>query len=353
MLAFGDLAKYGAIMAKVRAMSSEMLDEEDYRRLINCKSVPQAAAFLKNETAYGKYLKDINEGTVHRNELERLMNNAYNDDVIKLYRFDNGENKRFYTYVFIKAEIEWLKLVLRRLVNENNLGDDLLLEIPPFFKKRFTINTDRLVKSQSIRGFLENLGGSRYENVITPLITLKEHQNLFSVEMTLDMYYYSMVEKLRKGLRDPQDREIVDKNVGSEVDMLNLLWIYRCKKYFQTPSELIYAYIIPNKHRLRKKDIVNLVEARTPEEFLGFLENTPYRGLFLQDDERFHEQIHATFVYKMHEKAMRVYPYSIEAVLSHLHLKAAEIKNIISVIEGIRYGLPPDEIKPYIVGFKI
>lgn len=348
MIVISDLTKYGAILAKVSVMKRGLLTRSDYLALIQKHTVAEAAAFLKNETAYGSVLTGVNENDIHRGELERLMGESYMEDAIKLYRFDNNENKRFYTYVYIKAEIELLKHILRRLNNEEH--SDRAYAAPDFFLRHFTIRPERLLASRSIKEFLENLSGSRYESVISPLLSLKEHQNLSSVEMTLDMYYYSLVEKLRQELTDKEDQEVVTMTVGSEIDALNLLWIYRCKNYFRMPPELIYSLLIPNQYKLSKSDVISFVESRGTEEFLDKVRGTSYRSLFSNAAGGFYDRNYASFVYALHKRAVKQYPYSIEAAVSYLHFKDIEIRNVTSVIEGIRYGLAPEDIMPFIVG---
>ncbi len=351
MIVLSDLTKYGAILAKVSVMKRGLLSRMDYLELIHKKSVTEAAAYLKNETSYQQALSDVNENDIHRGELERLMRRVSLENTIKLYRFDNNENKHFYTYVYIKAEIELLKIILRRLNNEE--PNEWIHAVPDFLIKHFTIDLEKLVLSKNIKEFLENLSGSRYEAVISPLLSLQEHQNLSSVEMTLDMYYYNMVEKLRDELKDKEDREVMTITVGSEIDALNLLWIYRCKKYFNMPSELIYSLLIPNKYKLAKKDIIELVETSGVDDFLLRVRKTPYRRIFSDREDGFYDRNYISFVYDMHKKAVKQYPYSIEAAVSYLHFKEIEIQNIISIIEGIRYGLEPDKIMTYIIGFSL
>lgn len=350
MIVISDLTKYGALMAKVKVMRRDLLTAQDYGELIHKKSVAEAASFLKNQTAYGQYLKSVNENTVHRNELERLMFRAYVSDMVKLYKFDNSDNKRFYTHVYAKSEIELIKIILRRLVN-GDPSPEFADDIPEFFKKRYTINIDKLAASQTVKEFLENLAGSRYEQVISPLLKLKEHQNLLSVEMTLELYYYKLLNKLREGLKDKEDRYVTDTTVGHEIDMINILWIYRCKKYYDMPEELIYSFIIPNRYKLRHGDIVALVRAPSAEALVKQVNDTPYKGAFTGGRGAFYEHSYNEYVYRMHRKFCKAYPYSIESVVAHLHFKEIEIRNITSAIEGIRYGLSPEGIKQYIVGF--
>ena len=57
-------------------------------------------------------------------------------------------------------------------------------------------------------------------------------------------------------------------------------------------------------------------------------------------------------MYNLHQKFFRLYPYSVLAVVSYLHCKEIEISNITTMIEGIRYGLAPEAILPYVVGLE-
>ena len=45
-----------AVLAKSRAMYGRCLKEDDYRQLVECKTVSEVAAYLKSRTCYGKAL---------------------------------------------------------------------------------------------------------------------------------------------------------------------------------------------------------------------------------------------------------------------------------------------------------
>ena len=57
-----------AILSKARAMYGKRLTKENYRELLNCKSVGEVAGYLKSRTAYNKVLAGINENEVHRGQ---------------------------------------------------------------------------------------------------------------------------------------------------------------------------------------------------------------------------------------------------------------------------------------------
>ena len=163
---------------------------------------------------------------------------------------------------------------------------------------------EKLAKSKSVREFLENLSGSRYEMQIRPHLTMEEHQNIFSVESALDMYYYTQIRKLTDELTNKADKNVIARAVGAEIDALNLMWIYRLKKYFGTNKDLTYAFLIPNKFRLKKSEIIEFVQTETVADFLALAAKTPYGGLFSGGAEDvFLGHRYKNFVYNLHRKA--------------------------------------------------
>lgn len=340
--------QYGAVSAKVHVLKRGLLQKADYAVLAQQKTVPDACAYLKNETAYRSVLENVNEHTVHRTELERYIKAAYAHDAVKLVSFDNGKNKAFYQYIYVKTELDVIKNILRSLANDEQPEYD----IPPVLLRHFTVDVNRLLTSADIPEFLDNLAGSRYEAMLAPLVQQKEHQNLFSIEMTLDMYYYQLVEKLRRALPGALDRKLLAETTGAELDILNLFWIFRCKKYFDLPRELVYSYLIPNHGRITRDEMVRLVEAPAVEAFIAEVRQTPYGKVFENYTGEFFHKKYAEYVYNLHQKFFRLYPYSVLAVVSYLHCKEIEISNITTMIEGIRYGLAPEAILPYVVGLE-
>lgn len=349
MAMLSGLTNYGAVSAKVSVMKRKLLSKSNYEELIQKSNVAEAAQYLKNETAYGSALSNTQENALHRGELERLLRNSYADDVARLYNFDNGENRHLYSYVILKTEIELIKNILRRL--NNNEENEVLYDYPAFFARHFTIRPQQLLQSKSIGEFLENLSDSRYRDVVAPLLSSSEHRNLFSVETALDTYYSSEVGKLIAAMPNRENRDVLSMTNGSETDARNLLCIYRCKKYFNTPSEFIYSLLLPNRYKLSKADMIALAETKTAEEFLNLARRSAYRSLFAPRADGFYDRNYASFVYALHKKAAKQYPYTIESAVSYLHFKETELQNITSIIEGIRYGLPAEEIATYITGF--
>ena len=59
--------------------------------------------------------------------------------------------------------------------------------------------------------------------------------------------------------------------------MLNLMWIYRGKKYFEFTNEIIFTYLLPVRYRLTEEVIKQLVNADSVERFIDIVnQSTAY-----------------------------------------------------------------------------
>ena len=99
---------------------------------------------------------------------------------------------------------------------------------------------------------------------------------LADYELALDLYYFSMMWKERKGNWDKKDKEMLTKELGAKIDLLNLQWIYRAKKYYHMLAPDIYTLLIPIQHKLSNQEFKDLVEAPSVEEFKRRLNETYY-----------------------------------------------------------------------------
>ncbi len=341
-----DVIRYSGSYAKVRTMAGKLLSDEDYDALLAKTTVGDVAAYLKNNTEYHDALKNISETDIHRGELEGILQEEKDKASVKLFKYEKGINANFYQVFVIRYEIELLKEMLRLL--ENDMLHTFKSSINPYYKKHMSYDAQRLALSRSAGQFADNLYGSPYYDIITRFIANREHLDIFNLEMTLDVHYFTRAWKLiRRNLRG-RDQRIVSESFGTEIDILNIMWILRCKKYFGTPKELIYAFVIPYRYRLSRETLVALVEAGSVEELYAVLEKHPYKQVFA-DDALFTEQYFYQYVHKMHKKMSVLMPYSVMTTIAYIHAKETEINNIVKIIEGIRYKMDMKEIEKYLI----
>lgn len=340
---------YSAVNTKIRSMYGKLLSKADYEEMTSKKTVKDVAAYLKSHTGYGNLLASIDENMVHRGELEKLLNTSLQEDFYRLIRFVRGSSRAFLEAFFLRYEVENLKMILRILNTGHSEG--LLEDSLVFLRKYSDIDAEKLVRSRDVAEFVENLKGSDYYKVLAPLIVHQHNQTLFDMEMALDLHFFSSTLKVKDKLLTGKDRDSISESFGIEIDILNIMWIYRCKKLFNLPKETILSKVIPHWYNLSRKQLLTLAGSSTVEEFKVYISCTKYRDIFKSDDEHMWEANYMNFVYKLHKNHLLRGNFNFGQVVAYLHLKEIDIRNIITVIEGIRYSLTKEEIRSYITGY--
>lgn len=339
-----NLSKYSGSYAKVCAMKSKLLKKSDYEQLISCSSVGAVVDFLKKTECYGRILNDVSESEIDVGRLERLVSHGADRDLINLRHFMSDDGKKFMSILVMKKEIEVLKQILRCVYSNKEYVPD---ETRGFLQSGFTIDTDKLASSGDIYEFIDNLDGTRYYPLIAQFKESPEHLSLFKLEMILDCYYYkyawSFTEKTLKG----NDRKIISAFLGREIDVRNIMWIVRCKQYFEIPNEIIYSFIIPVNYRLRKDEIISMAEARSIDVLYDEIAKTRYADVFSGSMGDF-EQRWAAISAQNEATAAKLNPFSVFAVMEFCHEKENEINNIIKIIEAIRYNVDKSEVLSYL-----
>jgi len=68
--------------------------------------------------------------------------------------------------------------------------------------------------------------------------------------------------------------------LGTEIDLRNILWIYRLKKYYQVFGDAIYGFLIPVNHRLSVDILAKMIACKDVAELQSVLSNTIYSTVF-------------------------------------------------------------------------
>ncbi|MGI6124122.1 MAG: V0D/AC39 family V-type ATPase subunit, partial [Acetivibrionales bacterium] len=110
------------------------------------------------------------------------------------------------------------------------------------------------------------------------------------------------------------------------------------------------SYSAHINNRLNKKVLERLLNASNVEEYIAVLKKTPYGFLFEGQDQLLFEHNYLEYIYKLHRMYFRRQPFSVACIISYLRLKELELSNIISIIEGIRYGLSEGMIRKFVTG---
>lgn len=345
----GNVMAYSGIVTKVRAMQAKLLTEQDYENIAALSSVTQAIEYLKEKPAYADYINRLDVSLYHRGNVEKVLYQSLYDDWAKMFRFAGMEQKKFLKVYWKRYEVDLINYCLRIVFNHYDKPFDLDYK-KEFFDRYSQLSIDRLITSRNVDELVDNLKGTEYYE---PLSKIKESggATLFDYDLALDLYYFSVMwRKQRRNLKK-KELELFTRDCGTKIDLLNLQWIYRAKKYYHMLPPDIYSLTIPIHYRLNVEAFKALVEAPTAEQFENQLKTTYYaRKYHYTGEKRTLDQLYKECLRQLYLSDRRRNPYSIATVSTYLFLKEEELYRLTTALECIRYGLTQRETLVYLGG---
>jgi len=338
-----ELLKYGGVAVKSKAIKSKQLNKEDYDQLIQKVSLSEVVLFLKNNTHYADIFKDVPEKNLHRGDIENPLKKYYASVIKKYYKFITNEDRRFLKIIFFKEEIEAIKDILRRMEGDK---ERFITPIDDYAAEHFSVDINKLSEAKNINEFMDIISGSKYEKILKYALTSGANQKMFSLEMALDnLYYKHMINEIKSKSKNDVMRIVY----GTEIDMKNILWIYRCKKYYNVPNEIIYIYHIPYRCALTKAVLQEMINAEDLNQLCDIIKTTAYKDLTegLEDGKEkkiFIENNYDKYFNDMLRKLKKDKSFSMVSVIEQLHSVNTEINKIINIVECIRYSMSAKEI---------
>lgn len=337
-------SKYGALKGKISAIKYKMLKKDDYNQMIKKDNIIDILNFLKKNTLYEEVLKDFKKEEVHRGDFEFYLKKGYLYEIKKMMKFMSFKEKKFYKSLFLRYEVEDLKIILRAVARkeEINLVRQNLLRI-----NYYGLDYDELLKSKTVQQLVSKLHHKPYYPYLRNLEDEDEDRMEFHMEMNLEtLYFRELVDKSK--FLEKKDEKIIRDIIGVNVDLINLQFLYRAIKYYKITAEEILNYTIPLGKYMRINKLKSLAYTKTVEEFLKEIKTSKYSYIFKDDDlniETNQLRFLASFLAKMSKKNT----FTIAEVIEFIHFLEFEVKDIISIIEGVRYDIKKDELKDFII----
>lgn len=328
--------KYPALNAKMKCMYSNNLSKEEFEELLRQSNLKEAISFIKSKFPF---LENLNE-KMHRKELEQELNNLFIYDILKIFKYLNKNEIEILMQFLSKYELNCVKNVFRN-VTTNRDSREYLKNIDNWTTKMFK-NIDGINEITEETAFLELIKSEDYYKVFAEYEEIIENAPLEEIEVKLDKFYFEKIYKLAKKY---------NKNllylIGTEIDLLNVIWIYRSKKYFKYSENEIKEILIPINYKLSKKNIDDLINSEDFIDMKAVLNETKYRKVF--SDENRIEYDKNKYLYDINIKLFKTKLFDICTVFCNINLLDIEIKNIINIVEGIRYKLDKSEIQKKII----
>jgi V/A-type H+-transporting ATPase subunit C len=342
-----NISRFAAVNTKIKALEGEFLTIENYKNILEQKSVADAARYLRNETSYKEVLKDIDINNIRRASLEGLAKQKMLLNIEKIVHYFNGNYKSFINTLYAKYEIEELKSLARAVYNGRDITP---YRNSVFIGKYSKVDEEKVFNAKYIRDIIAAFEGTVFYRYLQPLLDNNLRENLFRFEMVLDASYYEILQKEWEKL-DKHDIKVLEKAQGIMADLLNIQWIYRGIKFYHLRPEELINYTIHIGYRLSTEFLKKLCYSKSLDEFYDMVSQTKYSFLFKHDatTDIFMERRLERYIYFELKALERNNPMTIITTFAYIKFLEVEVRDIISMVELIRYGMPAEEAEKYLI----
>lgn len=336
-----------AILAKVRALYGKRLTERDYSQLLQKKSVGEVAAYLKKETYYAENLQEVKEELIHREQLENFVQRRTLNTYLRLMKYAWGEPLFLSLYV-MQNEIQQLITAIR-LLNAGSI-DRYIISLPVHLAKLMCFDLFRVAGVRTYDDLLAIVEHSEYYRIIGRFRPTTSHKpiDITAVEAALLAHYYQKALAITAARYSGDTRDELERLLHFQINVHNLSVIYRMRRYLRSSTELIRARLVLPDGKADTRLYDRLLSAPTLPDLYGQLSGLlRMRGYNIAWGGSSKDQVCELIRIRqrMSRRVFRFSPRPVVAVISYMTLLEIEINNIVNIIEGIRYELPPGELK--------
>lgn len=338
----------GAIMTKIKAMYGKRLTEEQYRALIQKKTVAEVAAYLREETGYSEALSAVQPSSIHRGQLENMLRKTRFNRYLSLMRYE-FQKESFYNYVVKEVEIDQI-LQMIRLLNTRR-PEEYILQYPAFIEKKAAFSFLALASVRSFDGLLDVLGKTPYANLLRQFRPVGgDLIDYTRCEVALQSYYYTHLKAQIKKYFSKKTAEQLNEIFDTYIELTNINNILRYKAYFPKASHSeIRSNMLPTNDRIPKRFMDELIETPDLDRAREALVRSPYVKYTNDKDNIFIEYELNRTRYHLCRNYLRFSRSTATVFVSYMILSMIEIANITTIIEGIRYGVPHEEIEKMVI----
>lgn len=346
--------RYSAINTKLRGMEARFLNQNDYNKLLQCTSVEEVASYLKSTKAYSDILAKIDTSSINRGALEYILKSSMINDVESIINYFSGNYKKFIHALYAKHEIAEMKQLARRLFNSipTSLVYDNENPSLTFIGKYSGVDKQKVAQAEKISDIINAYEGTPLYKYIKPLLLSDNENNLFRFETVLDIAYYSILMKESEKFNS-KDKKLIQSAIGIVGDLLNIQWIYRGMYFYHMLPAVLFNYSINAGYKFSKRKIRDLCYLPNIESLQNQIKKTKYSFLIKNDDttDSYMERRLERFIYFNFLKMRWDNPMSIIQAFSHIIFLEYQIRDITTLIEVIKYHLPPEEAQRYLIKY--
>ena len=321
--------KYPSINAKLKGMYAKMLKDDDLKDLAKQNNLKSAVAILKNKSSSLNVLSE----DADREQIEKVLNGEIIYDIEKIVKYLDKNDTQIFNLLISKYEIRCIKKAIKLLYSKNEYDENIKIWTNTIFT-----DLKGLESIKSIDEFLKIINNTKYKKILKKYFENKDTEySIFEIENELDKMY------LKSIYNSAGNNKNLKKMIGAKIDFTNILWIYRMKKYYNFSEDKIEKSIIDINYALKKNQILLLVKAKNIEELNEILKKTVYSNIATDDIYELECNM-KKYLHGLYIKNFKSNLLSINCIYSYLNLVELENKDIISIIEAVRYGIDKEKL---------
>lgn len=329
----GSASKFSALNTKLQAMDSKLVSLKDYDILLGLDTEREIGNYIKHNTRYARVLSEYSIDRIRRWEFELVLRKEIITDIEKLTKYLPTHEKKFIEAIFLRSEVEDIKLILRAVSRKEDLK-----ELPQHFehsKKHETVSFERLLSNNSLFDLGEEFRGTIFEEAFRSITEEDLKLREFHAEMNLDSVYFRELRKRAEKL-STEDKAIVEHIIGVNIDLINIQWIYRAKRYYNLMDEEIFNYTLLGGEKLNLKKIKNIIYSEDSIDLI--IKMLEKYGIILNpNDDKYLQVMINRHLLEMMTKLDKANPMTMAKLVRYVHDSEFESHDLITILEGVRY----------------
>jgi len=344
------VTRYAYVYARIRARLSDLLGNKDIRALVDARKEDFLAILM--DSPYRASMAKENLTEVDARVIERALKQELIHQYLMVIRSTDAAVRDFMIELFRRFEVMNVKAIIRVKSVGMATGTTesvLLFPVEPFFRDY----RDILVEAGSLEDAIKRFG-EPYRGVLEDSFQdyKKEKGNgkrLLDLENALDRDLFGAIWDKKEHL-GRADREAMEKVIGTELDIANLMTMLRCKEEGIAGAEM-ERYFMPYSYALDLDAVQDAMSADNIPSAIQLLPDSPYKSVLSDAIHHYEEQKSlVTFELALQRyflrwirKVMSGYPIDIGTVLGYLYLKEVEIRNLCTIAVCKENELPAEE----------
>lgn len=340
-----------AIVPKAKRIGAKRLTQADYHELMRRRSVIEVITTLQTHPYFEQTLGGLAQASLHRQQVEEALSKDvfFKYESLMRYSFRKG---RFGGYFLMRCEITELLQKLRLM--SIGYGDQYIVQLPGFLLSKTSFNLLELAAVQTPEDCCRLLVGTPYLRVLQTV--LPKQGKLFdylACEHAFESFYYQdVMQKIGRDLSGAAARDTRDL-FCCRAEIYNLDLLFRVKAFYAdqfTPMQL-RALLVPVYGALSQKRLYALAAAPDLTTFLTLYNQGRAAQVYGKRSANPEEASEVAEYRTLYRKAERMLHFSStpQTVLAAvLFLADLERSNVVTIIEGVRYGLAPERIAQFL-----